>query len=128
MQINRSQAIEMLKHVLPMKPMPDALLKLLKIPERVKVGSTPYVTLHGEKADEKIENDPFYAARGEIPEWLKPDPWYLNIRSTGQQTYFTFIDRRAGRKITINILVASELEGSMKKPPSWEDVVNAIKS
>ncbi|MBS3067970.1 hypothetical protein J4450_04665 [Candidatus Micrarchaeota archaeon] len=129
MQITRSQAIEMLKHVLPLKPMPDALIKLLKIPEKVNVGNTPYLTLYGEKADEKIgmENDPFYSAKN-IPAWLKSDPWYVNIRSTGMQTYFIFIDKRDGKNISVNVLVASELEGSMKKPPSWQGAINAIKT
>ena len=127
--IARSQAIEMLKHVLPTKPMPDALIELLKIPEKVRIGDTPYLTLYGEKASEKlgIINDPFYKPRSEIPEWLNSDPWYVNVRSTGMQTYFIFIDNLEGRKIRVNMLVASELEGTMKKPPGWQDAINAIK-
>ncbi len=126
MQINRAQATEMLRHALPSKPIPDALILLLKMPETVKVGDTPFLTLHGAKADEKtgIANDPFYS--GGVPDWLKSDPWYVNIRSTGQQTYFTFIDKRDGKNISVKVLVASELEGAMEKPPAWKDAVEKI--
>ncbi len=127
--ISRAQAIESLKHVLPLKPMPDALILVLRPPENMKTGNTAYLTLHGEKASEEVgmAEDPFYTVgRREIPAWLQADPWYVNIRSTGQQTYFTFLDKRDGRDVVIKVLVASELEGAMKNPPTWQDAVDAI--
>ena len=130
-KMSRAQAIETMKHVLPLKPMPDALILLLRPPENMKIGNTTYLTLHGEKVNEKtgIADDPFYTlTREQIPEWLQAEPWYLNVRSTGQQTYFTFIDKRNGRNVTIKVLVASELEGAMEKAPSWQDAIDAIRS